>query len=459
MLLLCSLIFRAVAIEFRSKEEWTWWRQFWDVAFSAGSLVASLLIGVAMGNIVRGIPLDGHHEFAGSFLTENLATLGLCGFALSFAAFVEHKTIFRAAVCGLTLSALVTVRSFYVAWYPALWIGVAWVLWCSVRGGFQKRGEDISVLVVGAQASLKAGSFEVGIRDATLGALVKPNGTVALQATGTPYLTLPSAITAVIDLQLKDLSVSYNTTGAAVDQTLTAGTLKVPITVASGGTADPYLVVGGSASMTIGGFVNISGSFGFARRVDLASGRTAVMIGAADVRGSAGSDEFTLTNGDLGLVLFEDTASGKSLGYALDGSVRGIATTGGLSAAATVRIRRNSTRFAVDERVPVQTWQVPVLFSLEETATAERPFFSSIGVENAVITIGDITIRGSYKSLPGGSLGESITDSIILSCFFRSPLYSLPGLARMKDTNSCSSSNSPSRARSASGRVVAATAA
>ncbi|MEI6071581.1 MAG: cytochrome d ubiquinol oxidase subunit II [Verrucomicrobiae bacterium] len=68
MLLLCSLIFRAVAIEFRSKEEWTWWRQFWDVAFSAGSFVAALLIGVAMGNIVRGIPLDADHEFAGTFL-------------------------------------------------------------------------------------------------------------------------------------------------------------------------------------------------------------------------------------------------------------------------------------------------------------------------------------------------------------------------------------------------------
>jgi len=68
MLLLCSLIFRAVAIEFRSKEEWTWWRQFWDVAFSLGSLVAALLIGVAMGNIVRGIPLDADHEFAGTFL-------------------------------------------------------------------------------------------------------------------------------------------------------------------------------------------------------------------------------------------------------------------------------------------------------------------------------------------------------------------------------------------------------
>ncbi|MDX2081610.1 MAG: cytochrome d ubiquinol oxidase subunit II [Terrimicrobiaceae bacterium] len=68
MMLLCSLIFRAVAIEFRSKEAWPWWRNFWDTAFSIGSFVSALLIGVAMGNIVRGVPLDAEHEFAGSFL-------------------------------------------------------------------------------------------------------------------------------------------------------------------------------------------------------------------------------------------------------------------------------------------------------------------------------------------------------------------------------------------------------
>lgn len=68
MLLLCCLIFRAVAIEFRSKEPWTWWRRMWDVAFSLASVLASFLIGVAMGNIVRGIPLDQNHEFTGTFL-------------------------------------------------------------------------------------------------------------------------------------------------------------------------------------------------------------------------------------------------------------------------------------------------------------------------------------------------------------------------------------------------------
>jgi cytochrome d ubiquinol oxidase subunit II len=66
-LLLVALIFRAVAIEFRSKQPMRWWRQMWDVGFSVGSIVSSLLIGVAMGNIAWGIPLDEDGEYAGSF--------------------------------------------------------------------------------------------------------------------------------------------------------------------------------------------------------------------------------------------------------------------------------------------------------------------------------------------------------------------------------------------------------
>lgn len=69
VLLLVALIFRAVAIEFRSKQPMRWWRQMWDIGFSAGSVLSSLLIGVAMGNIAWGIPIDGRGEFAGTFWT------------------------------------------------------------------------------------------------------------------------------------------------------------------------------------------------------------------------------------------------------------------------------------------------------------------------------------------------------------------------------------------------------
>ncbi len=68
MLLLFALIFRAVAIEFRSKMRARWWRSGWDAAFSGGSVLSSFLIGVAMGNIARGIPIGPDKEFAGTFL-------------------------------------------------------------------------------------------------------------------------------------------------------------------------------------------------------------------------------------------------------------------------------------------------------------------------------------------------------------------------------------------------------
>jgi cytochrome d ubiquinol oxidase subunit II len=67
-LLLVALIFRAVAIEFRSKRPEFWWRQTWDIGFSVGSILSALLIGVALGNLAWGIPIDANGEFVGTFL-------------------------------------------------------------------------------------------------------------------------------------------------------------------------------------------------------------------------------------------------------------------------------------------------------------------------------------------------------------------------------------------------------
>ena len=67
-LFLAALVFRAVAIEFRSKEPMRWWRMMWDVSFSVSSILAAFLLGLAMGNIVWGIPLDARGVFVGTFL-------------------------------------------------------------------------------------------------------------------------------------------------------------------------------------------------------------------------------------------------------------------------------------------------------------------------------------------------------------------------------------------------------
>ncbi len=57
MILLFALISRAVSIEFRGQIESGRWRGFWDRSFGMGSLIAAILFGVAMGNVLRGLPI------------------------------------------------------------------------------------------------------------------------------------------------------------------------------------------------------------------------------------------------------------------------------------------------------------------------------------------------------------------------------------------------------------------
>lgn len=93
MLLLAALIFRAVAIEFRSKRPGRVWRQAWDVSFFSGSLLSSFLLGVTIGNFAWGVPLGPDREFAGTFfglLNPYALLMGVTTVAL----FMMHGSIY-----------------------------------------------------------------------------------------------------------------------------------------------------------------------------------------------------------------------------------------------------------------------------------------------------------------------------------------------------------------------------
>ncbi|MCB0282556.1 MAG: cytochrome d ubiquinol oxidase subunit II [Calditrichaeota bacterium] len=93
MLLIFVLIFRAVAIEFRSKQPMQWWRNMWDRAFSVASILIAFLMGIALGNIVTGVPLAADKEFAGSFMdliNPYTIMVGITTVAL----FIMHGTIY-----------------------------------------------------------------------------------------------------------------------------------------------------------------------------------------------------------------------------------------------------------------------------------------------------------------------------------------------------------------------------
>ncbi len=93
MLFLLFLIFRAVSIEFRSKEPMKWWRNLWDVSYSLSSAMLALLLGVVLGNVLQGFAVGPGLEFTGhwlEFINPYAVMVGITTLAL----FMMHGAIY-----------------------------------------------------------------------------------------------------------------------------------------------------------------------------------------------------------------------------------------------------------------------------------------------------------------------------------------------------------------------------
>lgn len=93
MLFLVLLILRAISIEFRSKEPMQWWRKMWDVLYSVSSALIGFLLGVVLGNLIIGLPIDEHHEYTGHFL-QLLNPYALLTGATTLSLFAMHGSIY-----------------------------------------------------------------------------------------------------------------------------------------------------------------------------------------------------------------------------------------------------------------------------------------------------------------------------------------------------------------------------
>ncbi|HVP91787.1 MAG TPA: cytochrome d ubiquinol oxidase subunit II [Terriglobales bacterium] len=93
MPVLFSLILRAVSLEFRAHDARR--KKLWEAVFVGASFLPALLFGVALGNVVGGVPLDARMEYAGSFFTL-LRPLPLVFGLLGLAAFLLHGATWAA---------------------------------------------------------------------------------------------------------------------------------------------------------------------------------------------------------------------------------------------------------------------------------------------------------------------------------------------------------------------------
>ncbi len=132
IILLWLLMVRGMSIELREHLPSELWQSFWDAAFAGSSVLLILVLGLAIGNIVRGVPLDAQGYFAGTFAvllnpySLTVALLALASLAMHGAAFALWRSaavpLPRAAaalrLCWwivLPLLTLVTAETFFLS--------------------------------------------------------------------------------------------------------------------------------------------------------------------------------------------------------------------------------------------------------------------------------------------------------------------------------------------------------
>jgi cytochrome bd ubiquinol oxidase subunit II len=177
-LMLLALIVRGVAFEFRSKDKHPRWRGLWDACLFLGSAIPALLWGVAMANIVAGVPIDANMQYVGGFfnllnpyaLLGGLASLGV--FTLSGAIFLTLRTEGQ-----MQEKAYAFAKKF---WWAVLVVGGATVVATYFATDiFQRLGVNPGISAIGAGAAFLLGGW--ALRERRLGWAFALNGlTIAL---------------------------------------------------------------------------------------------------------------------------------------------------------------------------------------------------------------------------------------------------------------------------------------
>ncbi len=91
--MLAALIVRGVAFEFRSSDRSPAWRKLWDGLLFAGSLISALLWGVAVTNLLQGVPIDANMQYVGGFF-DLLSPYTLVGGLVFVSLFVFHGALY-----------------------------------------------------------------------------------------------------------------------------------------------------------------------------------------------------------------------------------------------------------------------------------------------------------------------------------------------------------------------------
>ena len=133
LLILLALIVRIVGLEYRSKRPDAQWRRQCDVGIVLGSFVPALLWGVALANIVAGVPIDADKEYVGTFF-DLLNPYALLGGLVTLTVFLVHGAIFVGLKTVGDVRERARVFALRIGVVAAL-LTVVFIVWTSARDG------------------------------------------------------------------------------------------------------------------------------------------------------------------------------------------------------------------------------------------------------------------------------------------------------------------------------------
>jgi cytochrome d ubiquinol oxidase subunit II len=162
-LMLLALIVRAVGFEFRSKDKNPQWRSLWDWMIFAGSLLPTLLWGITIGNLMRGVAIGADMNYYGGLLPL-LNPFSLTGGLVFVSLFTLHGANFlRLKIAGpLAERAQAAARR---SWIPTVVLTVLFVAWGSMATDILSRAGAILAALLAAAALIAVGWFQKRQRD------------------------------------------------------------------------------------------------------------------------------------------------------------------------------------------------------------------------------------------------------------------------------------------------------
>jgi cytochrome d ubiquinol oxidase subunit II len=127
VLMLVALILRGVAFEYRAKHEGKGWHKLWDWAIFVGSLQPALLWGVAVGNLMRGVAIDGNMNYWGGLLPL-LNPFSILGGLVFVSLFTTHGANFLSLKTDGEIAARARSTAF-TSWIVTTVLIAAFVVW------------------------------------------------------------------------------------------------------------------------------------------------------------------------------------------------------------------------------------------------------------------------------------------------------------------------------------------